>query len=149
MSNATRSAPTLPPAIQHSFIRGGLLAEKNTIDEDDREQWDHAWSIQRHYYIKTPLKTNVAEALSGGNLSFGRVLSATISEDPSAYSDRVLRDSDNCPLCGQSTNGMNRVAASLHPEFESGVRNISIGVWVHKECIETCPVIDGPAPIPW
>jgi hypothetical protein len=125
------------------------LAEKNNTQDDDREQWDQAWSSQRHYCINTPLKIDVGKALSGDTLSLGKTISVTISEDPSAFSDRGLRPFDDCPLCGQPTKGMNRIAASLHPEFENGIRNISIRVWAHKECIEMCPMIDGPAPIPW
>ena len=131
------------------IVTGRPLAEKNNTQDDAREQWDRAWSSQRHYRINTPLEIDAGKALSCDNLSLGKTISATISEDPLAFSDRVLRLFDDCPLCGQPTKGMNRIEASLHPEFENGICNISIRVWVHKECIEMCPVIDGPAPIPW
>jgi hypothetical protein len=138
-----------PQANIYLLSQEDSLAEKNNTQDDDREQWDQAWSSQRHYCINTPLKIDVGKALSDDNLSLGKIISRTISEDPLAFSNRVFRPFDDCPLCGQPTKGMNRIAASLHPEFENGIRNISIGVWVHKKCIEMCPVIDGPAPIPW
>jgi hypothetical protein len=125
------------------------MDEQNTTQDDDREKWDHAWSSQRHYHINMPIKIDVIEALSDNNLSLGKTISATISEDPSEFSHRVLRPFDECPLCGQGTEGMDRIAASLHPKCKNGIDNISIGGWAHKECINMCLVIDGSAPIPW
>jgi len=65
------------------------FAKQIKTHDDDREQWDQAWSSQRHYFVNTPLKIDVGKTLSGGASSFGMIISTTISEDPPAYSDRV------------------------------------------------------------
>ena len=124
-------------------------SQNSIIEFDDRKEWDHAWGSQRHRRIDTPVTIDVKSNLSKDTLSFGRVVSATISEDPAEFSDQVLRENDECPICGQTTIGMKRCAASLHPEFENGISNISFGVWAHVKCLDSCPDIDGPAPIPW
>ncbi|HZS07960.1 MAG TPA: hypothetical protein VFD58_24210 [Blastocatellia bacterium] len=114
-------------------------------DFEDRREWNRAWGNQSHRHLNTPLKIDLTNDLSRA----GSVISATISEDPPEFSDRAFRQSDECPVCGRTTVGMSRRAASVHPEFENGLRNISFGVWVHNDCFESCPDTGRPAPIPW
>lgn len=125
------------------------MAEKATIEDKERGYWDRIWASQQHYSLTSLLHIDLGNAISIGSFSFGKVISATISEDPVEFSDQVLRHSDNCPICGKTTAEMVRIAASLHPEFENGICNISIGVWAHRKCLDLCKVIDGFAPIPW
>lgn len=110
----------------------------------DRVEWDRAWSSRPHRRLDTPLRIDVTSGLQ-----LGRVVSVTISEDPPEFSDRVLRPFDECPVCGQTTVGKSRRASSVHPVFENGISNISIGAWVHIDCFESCPDTGEPAPIPW
>lgn len=124
--------------------------EESVFSEDsDRESWDKLWSSQRYFRINMPLKMNLSKTFGTGGMSLETILSATISEDPQVYSDQVFRSSDECPICGQSTSESNRVAASLHPEIENGIKNISFRVWVHNTCLEGCQILHEPAPIPW
>ena len=111
---------------------------------DDRVEWDRAWSSQSHRRLETLLNIDVTSGLP-----VGKVVSVNISEDPPEFSDRGFRQSDECPVCGRMTVGMPRRAASVHPKFESSLINISIGVWVHDKCFESCPDTGEPAPIPW
>jgi hypothetical protein len=111
---------------------------------EDRAEWDCAWSSQSHRRLDTPLKIDLTS-----DLRLGKIVSATISEDPPEFSDQGFRQCDECPICGQTTVGMLRRAASVHPEFETGISNLSLGVWVHNECFEQCPETGEPAPIPW
>lgn len=111
---------------------------------DNRSEWDRAWSNRPHRRLDTALKIDITQGLD-----FGKVVSATISEDPAEFSDQVLRQYAECPICGQTTVGMSRLAANLHPLFETGISNISTGVWVHDNCFESCPDTGEPSPIPW
>jgi len=113
-------------------------------NQDDRQEWDRAWSKQTRRFLNTPLKRELINAPN-----WGAVVSATISQDPPEFSNLVPERSDECPVCGQITAGIERRAAHVHPEFENGVCNISFGVWVHAECLERCPDTGKPAPIPW
>jgi ribosomal protein L37AE/L43A len=79
---------------------------------------------------------------------FGAVVVATISRCPPRYVERVWRESDSCPICGETTAGADRLAASLFPTLASGFR-YGVGIWVHRTCFETCDDTAEPAPIPW
>lgn len=123
--------------------------KKYELDGEDRVEWDAAWSRQSHRKLELPLKVERVRSIDELQSGFGKMVSATISEDPVEFSDLVVREIDSCPICGLETMPMERVAACIHPEFQNGVRNISIGVWVHKDCFQGCTVIEGPAPLPW
>jgi hypothetical protein len=113
-------------------------------DFDERQEWDQAWSSQSHRLLSSRLRIDLINGLP-----FGTVVSATISADPPEFSNRVHQRYAECPVCGQTTEGVVRRAAHVHPEFENGVNSISFGVWVHDECYESCPETSRPAPIPW
>ena len=119
------------------------------LDGEDRVEWDAAWSRQSYRKLELPLKVEGVGPINELQSGSGKMVSATISEDPVEFSDLVIREIDRCPICGRETIPMERVAASIHPELQNGVRNISIGVWVHKDCFQSCSVIEGPAPVPW
>jgi hypothetical protein len=123
--------------------------KKYELDGEDRVEWDAAWSRQSHRKLELPLKVERVRSIDVFQAGFGKMVSATISEDPVEFSDLVVRKIDSCPICGLGTMPMERVAACIHPEFQNGIRNITIGVWVHKGCFQRCPVIEGPAPVPW
>jgi|SRR5215475_4398796 len=123
--------------------------KKYELDGEDRVEWDAAWSGQSYRMLELPLKIERVSSINELQSGFGKMVSATISEDPVEFIDLVVREIDSCPICGRETVPMERVAACIHPEFKNGVRNISIGVWVHKDCFQSCSVIEGPAPVPW
>jgi hypothetical protein len=119
------------------------------LDGADRAEWDAAWSRQSHRKLELPLKVEGIRSINELQSGFGKMVSATISEDPAEFSGLVLREIDSCPICGRETMPIERVAACIHPEFQNGVRNFSIGVWVHNRCFQRLSVIEGPAPVPW
>jgi hypothetical protein len=79
---------------------------------------------------------------------FGAVVAATICQCPSQYIEKVWRESDACPICGEATAGAERLVALLFRTHASGFGH-GVGVWVHRSCFETCPETGEPAPIPW
>ena len=113
-----------------------------SLDGKDRPEWDQAWASMPHRRL--PTKPKVALASSG----CGEVVSATISEDPPQFSNKAWRQSEDCPVCGATTAGAQRLPASLHPTFADGL-SCGLGVWVHRSCFECCPNADEPTPIPW
>ena len=119
------------------------------LDGEDRVEWEAIWSKQSYRKLELPLKVEGFHSINKLQSGCGKMVSATISEDPVEFSDQVIREIDSCPICGRETTPMERVAASIHPEFQNGVRNIAIGVWVHMDCFQGCSIIEGPAPIPW
>lgn len=110
---------------------------------DDREEWDRIWGTVTQHRLPPGIQLDL-----GDDQAFGRVGSVAISEDPPQFSDRVWRETAVCPVCGCSTVGMQRVAATVHLAFDSGFQ-LGKGVWVHRSCFESCPDTGQPAPIPW
>jgi hypothetical protein len=126
---------------QHDVRRKPIMATEN----DDRTAWDRAWASMPHRRLLAPPKVAVSDSFVA---SFGKIVSVTISADPAAYSEKNWRQSEVCPVCGTTTAGKDRLAASLHPTFENGF-SYGLGVWVHPSCFENCPDAEEPTPIPW
>lgn len=116
-----------------------------SLDGKDRAEWDQAWASMPHRRLLAPPKIDVAGSLGSG---CGELVSTTISEDPPQFSSKAWRPSENCPVCGVSTVGMQRLPASLHPTFAGGL-SYGLGVWVHRSCFDGCPEAGEPSPIPW
>ena len=111
----------------------------------DREDWDRHWRAMPHRRLSLPPKAGVGVDVLGG---FGEPISYTISQDPPEFCDRIGRESERCPICGEQTAREERLPACLHPRWASGL-SIGFGVWVHRACFMNCPDTDEPAPIPW
>src|SRR5262245_45030980 len=109
--------------------------------EDDRRDWDRAWAAMPHRCLASSPKIDLSE--------YGEVASATISLNPPQFSQKVVRVSESCPVCGVTTAGTARLCASLHPVFDNGLGGLGLGVWVHERCFEECLKSERPAPIPW
>lgn len=114
------------------------------LSDEDRAAWDK-WSAMPHRRLLAPPKVDVV-----GNLGaeIGEPVMVTISQNPPQYSDRPWRKSEVCPVCGETTAGMSRLPACLHPKFECGF-SYGLGVWVHQTCFDHCPDAAEPTPIPW
>jgi hypothetical protein len=119
------------------------LVDVEFMEDVDRTDWDNAFSGMPHRGINLASDFDI-----GLSLGFGEIVSTTISEDPKQYADRIWKRSDSCPVCGKMTNESNRVSASLHPKFLTGL-TIGVGVWIHISCLDACPRIDEPTPVPW
>jgi hypothetical protein len=53
-----------------------------------------------------------------------------------------------CPVCGLPTAAEDRERALLNPEYANGFRFLH-AVWVHRECLASCPLVEGPDSVPW
>jgi hypothetical protein len=120
-------------------------AKDYSLDGKDREEWDRSWRAMPHRRLSSPPKTGLGGDALG---CFGDPVSFTISQDPPQFSDRAGRDLECCPICGERTTGKDRLPASLHPRWASGL-SVGLGVWVHRNCFESCPDTGELAPIPW
>lgn len=122
------------------------MKEKDySLGGKDRAEWERAWASMPHRRPLTPSMIHVPAACGAG---CGELASATISEDPPQFSAKMWRQSDLCPVCGMTTVGSQRLPGTLHPTFSNGY-DFLLGVWVHRACFESCPLVDEPAPIPW
>jgi hypothetical protein len=129
-----------------SAAESDLVDEKDSsLDGKDRAEWDQAWASMPHRRLLALPKVDFAASFGSG---FGQVVSVTISKDPPEFSNKVWRLSEDCPVCGATTAGMERLPANLHPTFANGI-SYGLGVWVHRSCFEGCPDAGEPAPIPW
>ena len=123
---------------------------------EDRSEWDRAWSCVPHYVVQTwnrDTLDSILKPLLGSN-SAAFLVSLSISEDPIPYADKGYRPSTVCPLCGNNVNEESIVAATLHPVIDMGVplgsRSFaSFGVWAHRGCLDRCARSETPSPIPW
>lgn len=116
-------------------------------DADDRAEWDRLWGART--LRRLPGECRLALPAPSSNAT-------TLAPDPVEFADRVPRESEVCPVCGQSTAGSVRVAASLTVEWTLPAdypadRKLSylLGVWVHQFCFDCCPDTGQPAGIPW
>jgi len=122
----------------------------DSLDGEDREEWDRAWSARTLRSLPGECKLD---------LQFARwlplkVAPITIAADPPEFAARGWRESDVCPVCGESTLGSVRIAACLYVAFEnlegdSRGFKFGVGVWAHQSCFESCPDTGRPAGIPW
>jgi hypothetical protein len=123
----------------------GVVPEPGIDVNEDRTAWDQAWRAMPHRRLESPPRI---EFNRGFLDQFGDLVSVTISLDPPEYSERAWRESESCPVCGDTTAGAERLPATLYPNFASG-RSYGLGVWVHRACFENCRDTGEPAPIPW
>jgi hypothetical protein len=111
------------------------------MNDIDRSEWDRVWGLRTQHRLPAGCKLDL-------RLNFGQPISVTISEDPSQFADRNFRESEICPVCGESTKGQSRVPATLDVTFDGNLR-LGIGVWAHRSCYEKCPDTGEKAGIPW
>ena len=153
MSTISRKIRNLLARSTESNVGDGFQpptsSKRLEIDGYDRAEWDAAWRKQSHRNLELPLKIGLKQFLGEDNTYFGRIVSATISEDPPEYSGDAFRNCEECPVCGETTFQTLRRAAHIHPQFENGFDGISFGVWVHSECFENSSDTGIQAPIPW
>ena len=109
-------------------------------DEIDREIWDAAWHARMDRRLPDACKLDLSR--------YGKPTAVTIAANPPEFTDRGWRETDICPVCGNSTLNLPRIGAMLDAQFEDSV-GLFIGVWAHSTCLEMCPVIGKAAHIPW
>jgi hypothetical protein len=115
--------------------------------DDDWERWrSHFRGIRRRLLPHGP----AAPVDHGG--AFGRLVRVTISEDPVEIDQHPTGGpqsrKETCAICGTPTTAAFRIAASLEPEFESGLTYLT-PVWVHNQCFEQCPQTNEERGVPW
>ena len=120
-----------------------LNAKDYTPDGKDRDEWNRLWRARTQRLLPYGCQLNLGRQGSSQGLT-----AVTIAENPPEFAELVFRDSDICPICGESTADCARVAASLDLTFEAGL-NFGMGVWAHRECFEACSDTGEPARVPW
>ncbi len=113
-------------------------------EEIDREAWDAIWRGRTDRSLPDGCRLDLILSDS----PFGKPVMVTIAADPIEFAARVWRESDLCPICGQSTLNHAPIGASLDVQYDSGVGCFT-GVWVHSSCLERCPIIGRAAHVPW
>jgi hypothetical protein len=118
------------------------LWDRMTGNPGDRAAWDQAWRAmtKRRLPNECQITLNQFDALKPFEIS--------ISANPPHYADRMPRESDQCPICGQSTANAPRLPCSLALDLASGGA-IALGVWTHTDCFEHCEDTGVSAGVPW
>jgi hypothetical protein len=111
----------------------------------DRSGWEAAWRVCAHRRLVRPPKIPCSLASLASKDPWQEV---TVSEDPAQFAEQMAERPDACPVCGSSTFGSPRRAASLHWSFASGF-NYGQSIWIHELCWLASPVTERPPPIPW
>jgi len=115
-------------------------------DNDDRIEWDRAWTSMPHRQITDTSKFDFAKLSS---LDLGDVAKVTIAQAPKEYLHKVYISTTDCPVCGDSTeNDADRVCIGIYPKF-TRLSGLGFGGWAHRACLEATPIIDEPTPTPW
>jgi len=115
-------------------------------DDEDRTEWDRAWSSMPHRRILDVSKFDFVK-ISGHDL--GDVVTVTIAQAPTEHFQKMYVSTSVCPICGESTEGdVDRIGVGFYPEFTL-LSGLGFGAWAHRNCLEMCPLIDEPTPIPW
>jgi len=121
---------------------------ENDDDLHYRKEWDLAWRSRTQRQLPAAPQTYFRDIDLFQGPALGPPVAFTISDDPPEFAGRIFRQSEICPVCGHSTAGQPRVAASMHLTFEIGF-SPTLGVWAHTTCFEQCPDTGQRAPIPW
>jgi hypothetical protein len=111
--------------------------------DDDREAWDRLFQGRTERRLAPPYKLGVRL-----DPEFGNLISVTISQMPDETTRKLWFETELCPICGGSTAGAARIAASLTLRFDSGMEYGQC-VWAHPACFESCPDTGVEARIPW
>ena len=117
----------------------------------DREEWDRLWGGSTFRLLPGKCMLNLKTSFE-----FLSVKAVSVSADPPEFAGRMRRESDSCPVCGESTAGCSRMAAHLTVEYHTppdwpfkSEPYYWVGVWVHQPCFERCKETGRPAGIPW
>lgn len=112
----------------------------------DRTEWDQAWAGAPHRRLNELTKFDWSGLT---DFDLGGIVDATFVEVPNQYLGRGFIATEVCPFCGEQVRDTNgRVEVALSPIFERPP-NLGFGGWMHRDCIDQCPRIDEPNPIPW
>lgn len=129
-----------------SFASGTNDANLMSMIDDDRTEWDGAWSSMPHRRI---LDTTKVDFVKMSGLEVGEVVSVTIAEAPKEHFDKIFNSISVCPVCGRTTDDdPDRVEVGVYPVFTK-ISGLGLGSWAHRKCLESCPLIDEPTPCPW
>jgi hypothetical protein len=83
---------------------------------------------------------------------FGPLARVGIARDPdeleSLLGSPAYGLGPQCPVCGNTTEGHQRLRGSLQPEFVSGP-SFLMPVWIHPTCLEACPDTGEQRGVPW
>jgi hypothetical protein len=117
----------------------------------DRAEWDRLWGARTLRVLPGECRLDL-----GAPLGPLKVKWVALSDDPPEFATHISRESEVCPVCGESTAGCRRLAATLTVEYERPVDwpfkcepSFGRGVWAHESCFGRCQDTGRPAGIPW
>jgi hypothetical protein len=120
-----------------------MAAKDFSLDGADRPEWNRAWAAMSHRSL-APIPPLDSAAFFG--FGCGDLVSLTLSANPPEFREMVYRPCETCPVCGLLARSPDRIAASLHATWKTG---LSLSVWVHRVCFEGCSEAAESAPVPW
>jgi ethanolamine ammonia-lyase large subunit len=82
------------------------------------------------------------------DVGLGTPVSATISEAPMQFIDRLYLPTEDCVLCSISTADADRVPVSVSLVFDR-IKGLGISAWAHRQCFDALEESEKPSPIPW
>jgi hypothetical protein len=116
------------------------------MEDDDRKEWDQAWKSmpnRRLSYLDT------IDWKSLTNHEVGEVTDVTFVEVPAKFRGVIYITARTCATCGRVTEDQSELTEIfLSPQFIE-FPAVGFGALAHKPCIDVCPEIDEPNPIPW
>lgn len=121
------------------------MASANPPKHQDRTEWDRVWGSRPVRRLPGPVRIAVAQ---GDSAEVGMPVHVDIAVDPHQFEETVVRQTDVCPVCGESTANGGRIAVSIYPEFENGI-SYGLGAWAHESCLATCELVPGVKHVPW
>ncbi len=121
------------------------IQKKAESMDGDREDWDRAWTLAPHRRLLDISKFDFAGPF---RMDLGDVVSVSVTIAPFEYADKLCIEDDICPICGATTVASDRTRVSVNPVFTK-IPNLAFGSWAHSSCLENCPIINDPTPIPW
>jgi hypothetical protein len=129
-----------------------MACEKDySLDGKDRPEWDRLWGATTLRLLPGPCRLDLQT-----DFAPLRVKAYFLSPDPVEFAGRMDRQSDCCPVCGESTAGGSQVAVTLYVEFDKPAGwpsqsdfTLGFSAWAHPACFERCQGTGRPAGIPW
>jgi hypothetical protein len=113
--------------------------------DDDRKDWDTAWSGMTHRQLVDVSNYDFTGRFKLGDVNLVRV---TVNEAPKEFTKNLYIEDEICPICGGLTQDSDRICISVNTTFTE-ISNLGFSSWAHPACLESCPIISDPTPIPW
>jgi len=116
------------------------------MEEIDGTEWDKAWKSMPNRRLPKP---DFIDWTSLTGYEVGKVIDVTFGEVPFKFQGLVHISTAMCAVCGRLTDDKSdRTVICLSPRFTE-FPPVGFGACAHKACVDGCPEIEEPNPIPW